>query len=177
MRFRARLMVAVVLIVILGGLVVHHGITHDEHWPHPTGDELQEDYDAFVGEQVLLFGTVEERDSNSETTLVRVTDSADNVAADLEVDGIDDSVEPGGFVQVYGILEADRTMDADQAVVVDESAGATMYKHVTSVLGIGLAIAAFFRYWRPSRSTLGFEARESSQSEGRASAAEVSEDG
>ncbi|OVE84439.1 hypothetical protein [Natronolimnobius baerhuensis] len=182
MRFAVRLAVVIVLALALCGLAVHYGATYDEQWPHPSGDQLQAEYDASVGEQVLLFGTVHEHDSETGPTVIHVTDSADTIAAELEVTGITDPVEPGGVVQVYGVLEADRTMDADQFVVVDDGPTATTYKLITSVIGVIFAVGYFLRYWRLSLAELGFEPRThvSSQSAGQStdsSSTEVTDDG
>ena len=171
MRPAVRFAVAVVLLAALVGLCVHHGATYDERWPHPTGDQLREEYDAFVGERVLLFGEVRTVDRESGTATVRVTDSAGAVAAELAVDGIDQPVAPGGTVQVYGTLEADRTMTADRTVVVNRDAAAARYKHVASVAGGLLAVGYFLRYWRPTVRRVGFEPRDEAGSVTEADAA------
>lgn len=157
MRRSVRVGVTVVLLVVLLGLGVHYGATYDENWPHPTGDQLQEEYDAYVGEQVLLFGEVQTVDDSA--IVIHVTDSTDEVAAELTIHGVDADVEPGGTVQVYGVLEADRTMHPDETVVVDRSPTAFHYKLATSTLGILLAIGFFFRYWRANPRALAFEPR------------------
>ena len=157
MRLAVRLAVAVLAVVALAGLGVHYGATYDEHWPHPSGDQLGDDYDAFVGERILLIGEVSSVDAEADTVVVRVTDSADEVAAEIAVSGVDESVEPGGTVQVYGVLEADRTMDAEAVVVVDRSPAATGYKLGVSVLGILLAVGYFLLQWRPNPRKLAFE--------------------
>ena len=171
MRLAVRFAVAAVLLAALVGLCVHHGATYDERWPHPTGDQLREEYDAFVGERVLLFGTVRAVDSESGTVTIRITDSADAVAAELSVDGVDGQVAPGGTVQVYGTLEADRTMTADRTVVVNRDATAARYKLAASVAGGLLAVGYFLRYWRPSVRRVGFEPRAGSAPESATDAA------
>ncbi|ADD03711.1 uncharacterized protein Nmag_0113 [Natrialba magadii ATCC 43099] len=159
MRFAVRLGISLVLVVALFGLGIHYGATYDENWPHSTGDQLQDDYDEFTGDHQLVFGEVQ---SISEDTMtIHVTDSADEVAAELEIHDHDatDQVDPDGLVQVYGVLESDRTMTADELVVVNEDNTAEQYKLLTSVAGVLLAIAYFFRHWNPSLDKFGFEPR------------------
>ncbi|MFP8953831.1 DNA-binding protein [Natrialbaceae archaeon A-arb3/5] len=160
MRLVVRIGIVAVLLVALFGLCVHYGATYDESWPHPIGDQLQDEYDAYAGEQVLLFGNVQAVEGD--TLIVHVTDSTGELAAELEVGGVDEQVDPGGLVQIYGVLEADRTMTPEETVVVDRDESAFQYKLVASVVGIVLAIGYFFRHWRLSPSRLAFEPRDRS---------------
>ena len=159
MRHAARLAVAVVCLTALFGLCVHYGATYDRNWPHPTGDQLRDDYDAYAGERVLLFGEVQSVDREAGTAVIHVTDSADAVAAELEIRGVPDDVGPGGTVQVYGVLEADRTMTPDRTVVVNRDGSATRYKLGVSVVGGLLAVGYFLRHWRLDLRTRAFEPR------------------
>ncbi|MFC7231560.1 hypothetical protein ACFQMM_09345 [Saliphagus sp. GCM10025308] len=88
-----------------------------------------------------------------------MTNDADEVVLELTVHGPTEPVEPGGVVQVYGILEGDRTMTPDGFVVVNESPTATRYKHLASLLGGLLAAAYFLRQWRINVAGIGFEPR------------------
>ena len=164
MRLAARVAVAVVCLAALLGLCVHYGATYDENWPHPTGDQLRGDYDAYAGERVLLFGEIQSVDRESGTAVIHVTDSADAVAAELEIRGIDavaNDIGPGGTLQVYGVLEADRTMTPEETVVVNRDSSAVRYKLATSVVGGLFAVGYFLRHWRLKlgRETIGFEPR------------------
>ncbi|ELY97297.1 hypothetical protein C482_13725 [Natrialba chahannaoensis JCM 10990] len=163
MRLATRLGIALVLLLTLMGLGVHYGATYDENWPHPSGDQLQDNYDEFTDDHQLVSGEVQ---SISEDTMtIHVTDSANEVAAELEITHHDatDQVQPGGYVQVYGVLESDRTMTADELVVVNENETAQQYKLLTSIVGVLLAIAYFFHHWKLSLTKLGFEPRTTDQ--------------
>ncbi|WP_440764297.1 DNA-binding protein [Natronorubrum sp. DTA7] len=157
MRLAARIVVSTLLLAALFGLCVHYGGAYDDNWPHPTGDQLRDEYDAYAGERVLLIGSVQSVDG--ETIEIHVTDSADEVAAELEIYGLEKTVAPGGTVQVYGVLESDRTMTADETVVVDRDSAAFDYKLVTSVVGVLLAIGSFGRHWTVNPRTLAVEPR------------------
>lgn len=150
-----RLALIFVCLSALVGLTIHYGGSYDENWPHPTGDQLEENVDEHVGEQVLLFGEV--TDNNGDELALQVTNSEDEVVLELEVDGVDESVEEGGVVQVYGVLEADRTMTPSEVVVVDSSQNATRYKYAISLLGGLLAAGYFLYYWRINIREFGFE--------------------
>lgn len=157
MHVAVRLTLLVVLIAGAFGLAVHHGATYDENWPHPSGDQLEGDVDAYVGEQILLFGEVQTTEPDAIT--IHVTNDANEVVLELEAYGVEESVEPGGIVQVYGVLEGDRTMTPEETVVVDSSPTATIYKYVVSALGGVLAVGYFFRHWRINIRELAFEPR------------------
>ncbi|RKD98099.1 DNA-binding protein [Halopiger aswanensis] len=159
MRRAVRFVMAAVFLTALLGLCVHYGATYDEGWPHPTGDQLRDDYDAYVGERVLLFGEVRSVDAESSSITIHVTDSADEVAAELEIHDFEKPVEPGGVVQVYGVLEADRTMTPIQTIVVNGGTTAFYYKLGASVTGVLLAIGYFLVHWRPTVRGFGFEPR------------------
>ncbi|SDJ56148.1 single stranded DNA-binding domain-containing protein [Natronorubrum texcoconense] len=163
MRLVVRIVVSTLLLAALFGLCVHYGGAYDDNWPHPTGDQLGAEYDAYAGERVLLIGSVQSVDG--ETIVIHVTDSADEVAAELEIDGVDEPVAPGGTVQVYGVLESDRTMTADETVVVDRDANAYGYKLGTSIVGVLLAIGYFGRHWTVNPRTLAVEPRETETTE------------
>ncbi|APX96592.1 single stranded DNA-binding domain-containing protein [Natronorubrum daqingense] len=157
MRLATRIVLTALFLGALLGLCVHYGGTYDDNWPHPSGDQLQDDPDAAVGERVLLFGSVESVEDD--TLEIHVTDSEGRVAVELEIDGVDESVASGGTVQVYGVLEDDQTMTPDETVVVEEDDRAFEYKLATSLVGVVLAIAYFCRYWRIDWTTVAFEPR------------------
>lgn len=159
MRVVTRVALVVVLLVAAAGLCLHYGVTYDENWPHPTGDQLEGDVDDFAGDRVLLVGEVQAVDETRDELTVAVTDSADDVVLELEVHDVDEAVEPGGVVQVYGVLGADRTMTPTETVVVDESPTATLYKYAVSVVGVVLAGGYFLAHWRIVPRRLGFEPR------------------
>lgn len=159
MRTGLRVAVGIILLFGIFGLGIHYGSTYDSNWPHPTGDQLATDYDSFVNERVLLIGEVTSTDPAHETIVVEITDSADDVAAEITVQDASGSVEPGGTVQVYGILTVDRTMTDSETVVVNRDATDSQYKLAVSIVGILLAVGYFFRYWRLDIRGLAFEQR------------------
>ncbi|MDF9745874.1 DNA-binding protein [Natrinema salsiterrestre] len=160
MRLARRVAIAAVLLTALGGLCVHYGATYDDNWPHPTGDQIQQEgLESFTGDRVLLFGEVRAVNGDAETITIHVVDDNDEVAAELEVRGVDDQVAPGGVVQVYGVLESGAVMDADRTVVVNRDPSATTYKLVTSVVGLLLAVGYFLQQWRFDVRGLAFEPR------------------
>jgi len=158
MRLASRITITIILLTTLGGLCVHYDTTYDENWPHPTGEQLQEQSpEPFVGERVLLFGEVQT--VNPDATTINITDDNDNVAAELEVTGIEDRVKPGGVVQVYGVLESKTKLHAEQTVVVNRDPSATIYKLGASVVGLLLSVAYFFRQWQIDFQKLAFKPR------------------
>ncbi len=135
-------------LLLLGavGLCVHYGTVYDDRWPHPTAEELDEDFESYGGSEVLVFGEVQSVDGDN--AVIHVLDRDDDVVAELTVHGFRGDVSPGGFVQVYGTLHADRTMDASRTVVVTPDSTSRYYKLGISLVGAMLAIGYFFRHWR-----------------------------
>ncbi|WP_226479842.1 DNA-binding protein [Natrinema amylolyticum] len=160
MRPGSRLIIVAALLVVLGGLCVHYDAAYDENWPHPTGDQIQEQgLEPFVGDRLLLFGEVRTVDSDAKTATIHVMDDSDEVAAELEVRGVDSDVKPGGVMQVYGTLESETVLRADRTVVVNRGPDATAYKLGASVVGLLLAIGYFLRQWRVNLREFAFEPR------------------
>lgn len=153
---RHLLFAAALVGVALGG-GVYYDATWERHWPYPTEDQLYDDYERYVGERALLFGTVQSVDPHAGTAVVVVDAGTGEFA--LTVRSIDATVEPGGVVQVYGTLAADRTIVAESVVVVERDPGERHRKLGISVVAVGLALAAFFRYWRIDWPTMTFEPR------------------
>lgn len=143
--FARRLGISLVLLglVVLAG--VHYGSAEPRQLEQPTAAELAADYDRYVGQEALLFGTVLDRGDG--WLSIRV--ESDRGPLEVRVTGVPDgvSVEPGGTVQVYGTLEAGRGIAAADVVVVNEGPSSPAYKYAVSLAGAGLFLAAFARYW------------------------------
>jgi hypothetical protein len=144
------------VVICVAGMGVHYDATFEEQWPYPTGDELATDYDAHVGQETFLFGTAVSVDD--ETARIRV--DADAGTYTLRVRSFDATVDPGGTVQLLGVVRPDGVLVADRVVVVESSGGSRLYKYGVSVLGAGLVLVAFFRHWRIDTERLTLEARD-----------------
>lgn len=155
----ARLAVAIVLLAGTAGLCAHYGATYEDGWPYPTGEQLDADYDRYVGERALVFGEVRAVDADAETIRIRVMHSPGELTTTLTVYGVEKPVEPGGVVQIYGTLEPGETMEADGMVVINRDRGETLYTLVASLAGIAAAVAWVSRYWRVNVRELSIEPR------------------
>lgn len=151
-----RVIVALLLVAALGGLFVHEDVTSDARTPYPAPHDLAADYDNYVGERILVFGEVQDRDGGTAT----LEAESEGVTIQLRVTGVEATVAPGGVLQVYGDLGRDRTMTAERVVVVNGSGGAEWYKYVVSAVGALGFLLAFGRYWRIDTGTWTLEARD-----------------
>ncbi len=135
-------------LLLLGtvGLCVHYGTVYEDRWPHPTAEEFDEDFESYSGSEALVFGEVQSVDG--ERAVIHVLDRNDEVVAELTVHGFRGNVSPGGLIQVYGTLHADRTMDASRTVVVTPDSTSQYYKLGISLVGAMLALGYFFSHWR-----------------------------
>ena len=156
MKLWQRALVAVLLLSALSGLFVHAEVTSDARSPYPAPHELAADYDSYVGDRILVFGEVRDRDGGTAT----LEAESEGVTIELRVTGVTAAVEPGGVLQVYGDLGPDRTMTAERVVVVNGSGGAEWYKYVVSAVGAVGFLIAFGRYWRLDTESRTLEARD-----------------
>lgn len=150
-----RLLGIVVLVAALFGLGVYAEASVDSRWPYPPNELLAENYDQYVGQETLLFGTVEE--IREETALIEVDHDSGSVL--MEVQNFEGTVQPGGTVQVYGTLGSDYAIDADRVVVVNSSARSGLFKIAISALAVGLYLVVFVRDWSLNLDTLELEGR------------------
>lgn len=148
------LLVGVVVLALLG-LGVVADATAEQRWPYPTQEQIVTDYEAHVGQDALLFASVEGV-AGSEA---RVRVETGSGAIGLTVQNFEASVQPGGVVQVFGRLGPDRVVSAETVAVVNPASGSLVYKYATSLIGVVLFLVAFFRYWRVNVRELRLEPR------------------
>jgi hypothetical protein len=147
-----------VVLLATAGLCVHYGAVYEDNWPHPTADELAEEPTAYDGERVLLIGEVTADGPGDSLEMELETSSGGTV--EINVQGIEADVDPGGVVQVYGTLEEGGTVQqAEWTVVVNQGPDGQLYKLAISALA-GVATAGLFLYhWRIDARKLSFEVR------------------
>jgi len=155
-RVWVRAVIVVVLCVTLGGLFVHAEITEDELSPYPDAADLSTGYESYVGQQLMVFGTVTETGDGG----IDIRVESDGTAITLRVTETNTAVESGGVVQVYGTLEPEQTIAAERVEVVNSSRWAEFYKYGASAIGAFGFLLLFFRYWRIDRDTWTLEARD-----------------
>lgn len=148
--------IVALLLIALFGFGVHEDATYEERWPYPTSDELDADYDQYVGDQTLLFGTVDTIDGDR----ARIVVDHSTGSFEMTVTQFGATVQPGGAIQVYGTLGASQSIAADRIVVVNPASGSNLYKYAVSVVAVLAFLVAFFSYWRPNFDTLRLEARD-----------------
>jgi hypothetical protein len=154
-RVWARVVIVLVLCLTLGGLFVHAAVTEEHRSPYPDAADLSSGYDSYVGQQLMVFGTVTETGDGG----MAIRAESDGTAITLRVTETEAAVEPGGVVQVYGTLEPDQTIAAERVEVVNSSRWAEFYKYGASAIGALGFLLLFFRYWRIDRDTWTLEAR------------------
>ncbi|AJF26096.1 hypothetical protein JZX76_15455 [Haloarcula hispanica] len=155
MRVWVRAVIVLVLCLILGGLFVHAAVTEEQRSPYPDAADLSTGYESYVGQHLMVFGTVTETGDGG----MAIRAESDGTAITLRVTGTEAAVEPGGVVQVYGTLESNQTIAAERVEVVNSSRWAEFYKYGASAVGALGFLLLFFRYWRIDRETWTMEAR------------------
>jgi len=155
-RVWVRVVIVLVLSLILGGLFVHAAVTEEQRSPYPDGEDLSSEYESYIGQQLMVFGTVTETSESG----IEIRVESDETSITLNVTGTAAAVEPGGVVQVYGTLEPDQRITAERIEVVNSSRWAELYKYGASAIGAFGFLLLFFRYWRVDRDTWTLEARD-----------------
>jgi hypothetical protein len=150
-----RLLAAVVLVALLLPMGVHYSTSAGEHWPYPSGDDIQANNEQYVGQETFLFGTVLE--TRSDTGVIRV--ETDIGSFNATVRGFDADAQQGGVVQVVGTVRPNYVIDASNVRVVNPAGASKLYKYVVSLVGAALVVVAFFRHWRVNLAELSFEVR------------------
>ncbi|MCO8265165.1 hypothetical protein NKF06_00825 [Haloferax sp. AB510] len=140
---RRRVLGILVLLGCLFGLMVWFGSLAPAPGvgAYPGSEELGTDYDAWVGDQVSLTGTVIDTDpltisaeyGAGEQVRLRVTDAA--------VDA-----QQGDSLSVYGVVEPDRTIRSLNAYTVPP--GNYLYMYAVSFLAGLWVLGRIIRSWR-----------------------------
>lgn len=156
MKLWQRAFVALALLFTLGVMCVHAAETAEKRWPYPDATELSTDYEDYVGDEVLVFGTVTAVHGDELT----IETGGGNERVSLTVTGTAVDIKPGSSVQVYGRLEPDRQLTAERIEVVNDSTAAELYKYGVSAVGTLIFLVAFFRYWRVDAGTWTFKSRD-----------------
>jgi len=149
----------IVLVCLCGtmGLVVNYDTNATAHDRSPSPSEVEADYGAHVGQEVLFWGQVQSVSTDTARAEIDVVTA--NGTLELTVTGFRATVQPGGNVQVYGTLQPAQTIAADDVVVVNPAGSSRLYKYGVSLVGALLVLVQFFRHWRIDRDRLAFEGR------------------
>ncbi|MDG5776164.1 hypothetical protein VB773_02200 [Haloarculaceae archaeon H-GB2-1] len=147
-----RAVVILLCLVSLGGLSVHYDAIDAGKRPYPDTGTLDAEYEVHVGEDIVLYGTVINRQDDD--LHIRSGD-----LTDIRVTGFTGEVQPGGVVAVDGTLQEDRTIAASNVVVVNPGPWAFTYKYAVSGVGVVFILGLFFRSWSVSFTDLTFRRR------------------
>lgn len=120
---------------------------------YPDADDLGEDYAAHQGDPVEVEGTVVRTDP----VVIEADYGADRRLV-LTVLGVEESVEIGQELRVFGTSRPDHTITAHETVAV--SPWETYYAWAASFVAGVWVLGRFLRGWRFDRATSSFTPRE-----------------
>jgi hypothetical protein len=149
--------VAAVVLCGVFAMGAHFAATGEKHTPYPTTDDLAADYEASVGDTVVLFGTVRSVDETTDTARLAFLSSYGPVEVTATNFGVD--VEPGGSVQMLGTARPDKTIEIRRTAVVNPAGSSKLFKYGVSAVGALLVLVAFFRHWSVQLRTLSIHRR------------------
>lgn len=150
-------MVGLALLGLLCGLGVWFGSLEPDPsvGAYPGAEELGTDYDRHVGERATVSGRIV-----STEPVVIVDEYGLREELQLRVVGLDEEVmvREGDHLQVFGVVEADRTVRALNAVYVPNSGRLYMFS-VSFLAGIWV-LGRLVRHWRLDRGAWALRPRE-----------------
>lgn len=133
------LAIGIILVVIAGLCVAYGGLgPNPDMGSYPDTGHLAEDYDAYLGEQAEVGGTVIETDP------VVIEADAKGTTVTFVLEGAP-SVERGQHVSVFATVHPDH-LEVHDAVVRD--AWERLYMYAVSLVGLLLAIGYGVRTWQ-----------------------------
>jgi hypothetical protein len=135
---RLRLAAFVVLLVCLGGLLVGAGTITP---PYPDEDRIGQHPDAYVGQSVMLGGTVVGTDP---ITIEADPETGESFQVTLQ--HVDESVAVGDEIVAFGTLEDDSTLTVERAVV--RSPWEFTYMYLVSFIGGLWVLGRLATQWR-----------------------------
>lgn len=139
---RARGAALALLLVVLVALCIGFGTVEPdpERNHYPDEEHLATDYDAYIGERVEFAGIV-----TSVDPVVVETEYGVDGEFSLTVTNVD-AIEPGDHVRVFGVVEPDRTVRAERAIV--RAPWEVGYMYLVSLLAALWVGIRALRYWR-----------------------------
>ncbi|KAB1187485.1 MULTISPECIES: hypothetical protein [Haloferax] len=151
-----RLVGILVLLGCLFGLLVWYGslAPNPSVGAYPDSEDLGPEYDAWVGEQTSLTGTVVETDP-----LTIVSEYGTGELLRLQVTDADVDAQQGETLALYGVVEPDNTIRALNAYTVPSTNYVYMYG-VSFLAGLWV-LGRLARDWRLDWKTWSLEPRES----------------
>lgn len=141
----SRWVLALPLIVLLFMLCFYGNLEYKKHLPYPTGSMIAEDYQAYIGKEVFIFGdVVEVRGGEAKISAEKLIFSA----APL-------SVKNGDLVEIVGILGENYVISVKQSLSYDRLSYYLVF--IRSIVGAVILIAVFSTSWRFSWRRFRFE--------------------
>lgn len=134
-----RLALVCLLLLVLGGQLVHYAADEETHRVYPAGSELATDFETYHGREVDVWLTVETRTEGGFRATSGWTVTADSLP---------DRLDTGEKAQVYGIARPGPSIDAQRVVVTD--AENRTYMLVVSALALLLVTGYTLSQWRLS---------------------------
>ena len=132
---------ALSLVVLVALCIGFGGVKPDPDRNHyPDEEHLAADYEAYVGERVEFAGIAASVDP-----VVVETEYGLDGELSLTVTNVD-GVEPGDHVRVFGVVESDRTVRAERAIV--RAPWEVGYMYLVSLLAALWVGIRALRFWR-----------------------------
>lgn len=154
-----RLAVAAVLGVVLLALASGYGTLSPDPdvGAYPSGTQLLASYESHLGEHVQVTGRVVDTDPLVIAPVEEYAGS-DTEPPEFTVTGVSTVVTVGARLQVYGVARPDRTIAAENVLVVPLRN--LRYMYLVSMLSGLWVLARVIRGWRFDRRTASFEQRD-----------------
>ncbi len=151
---RSRLLIIILILLILTFFFIWYGSLgpNPEKGSYPNQEHLIEDYDAYIGEEVEVGGKVVETDP------VRIEAEHGDESIELNITGVEESVEKGDRLTVYGTVEEEQTIEAENAVI--QPVVNWLYMYLISGIAAFWVFLRIVKQWRWDSETASLKVRE-----------------
>jgi hypothetical protein len=145
-KFR-RTLVVTILFILFAGMIFHYSLTAPQNETVRKSLEKVSNPEENIGETVYFWSGVREISKNK------------LIYDGFEVVNVDKTVKSGDGVQIYGTIQSDKQIIAENTIVIKKENRTRLF--IVSIFGVLFAISAFIRSWTVDISTLTFIPRES----------------
>jgi hypothetical protein len=117
-------------------LCVYYNFEHEKHAPYPLAKHIAADYPSYVGQKVMMFGSI-----------TRIRENARIIGlAGMEINVGELPAKVGDRVEVFGTLLENQEVEVEKFLVFEELNYYTIF--LRSFLGLFLFVFLFFKAWK-----------------------------
>lgn len=118
----------------------------------PGGEELTDDYNTYIGDEVVVYGQV------IQTNPLLIEYDHNGEIVEFQVTEVDDTVKEGQYLEVYATVQHDYRLTAIDTVAYAERGH--WYAYGISVFAVLLTGGRLFKHWKVDQKTFSLKKRD-----------------